>query len=201
MITTLYLVRHGEVENPTGILYGRLTRYRLSENGIKQIQETSKFLNSRNLHKIYTSPLLRARQTGNIIRGDLPISIGNSKNLIEINTSWQGARVDELMKNQFDFYKEDLRQSADETMEQIATRMKNFVEYIKKHHAGQNIVAVSHGDPIMILYALLRNMPLGLSSIRGDTYVTQGEVFQVILDNDSASVSSVFKPATKPLNP
>ena len=33
MTTTIYLLRHGEVHNPEGIIYGRLPGYRLNEVG------------------------------------------------------------------------------------------------------------------------------------------------------------------------
>ncbi len=36
MNATLHLVRHGEVENPKGVIYGRLPGYRLSERGQRQ---------------------------------------------------------------------------------------------------------------------------------------------------------------------
>ena len=38
--TTLHLLRHGEVHNPTGVLYGRLPGYHLSERGRAQAQAT-----------------------------------------------------------------------------------------------------------------------------------------------------------------
>ena len=43
-MTTLYLVRHGEVHNPTGIIYGRLPGFGLSENGRVQLGHAADLL-------------------------------------------------------------------------------------------------------------------------------------------------------------
>src|SRR5579859_2630210 len=65
--TTVFLVRHAEVHNPQDILYGRLPRYRLSGRGIAQAVLSGRFLAGRSIEAIYTSPLLRARQTAKIV--------------------------------------------------------------------------------------------------------------------------------------
>ena len=66
----IYLLRHGEVHNPDKILYGRLPRYKLSKEGIQAIKKVGQKLKNKKINHIYTSPLLRARQTAGII-GDI----------------------------------------------------------------------------------------------------------------------------------
>ncbi len=44
MVTTIFLIRHGEVDNPEDIIYGRLPNYRLSEKGEIQVKKTAEFL-------------------------------------------------------------------------------------------------------------------------------------------------------------
>lgn len=200
MNTILYFVRHGEVENPTDILYGRLLRYGLSENGIKQIKETAEFFKNKNINKIYTSPLLRARQTANIIALENEMVVGKSKHLIEIKTSLQGKKTKDLAKHGFNFYDQMIRQETDETIEDVLARMNRFMNYIHKTHKGHRVVAVSHGDPIMIIYASLMNLPMKISSLRGNEYVRQGEVFKVTITDNNTYIEKVFKPKNKTLD-
>src|SRR5947209_20583375 len=70
--TDIYVVRHAHVHNPHDILYGRLPRFRLSELGLEQARKVADFLSGRNIEAIYSSPLLRARQTAEMIAQSLP---------------------------------------------------------------------------------------------------------------------------------
>ena len=65
--TTIWLARHGEVHNPSNLLYGRLPRMDLSPEGRRQAQALDDFLAERPLAAIYSSPMLRARRTAEII--------------------------------------------------------------------------------------------------------------------------------------
>src|SRR5919206_4964208 len=90
--TTIFVVRHAEVHNPKDLLYGRLPRYRLSERGRAQATVAARFLSGRPLATIYTSPLLRARQTADIIATCQPgAQIRRSRDLIEVRTGYQGS--------------------------------------------------------------------------------------------------------------
>src|SRR5665647_1688738 len=42
--TTVHLLRHGEVHNPTGVLYGRLDGYHLSERGVAMAERIAAHL-------------------------------------------------------------------------------------------------------------------------------------------------------------
>jgi broad specificity phosphatase PhoE len=42
-LTTIHLLRHGEVHNPTKVLYGRLPGFRLSERGLEQAEVAARF--------------------------------------------------------------------------------------------------------------------------------------------------------------
>ena len=68
MKTIIYFVRHGKVYNPTDILYGRLPRFGLAEEGIQQIEQTATYLKQEAIDVLYSSPLLRAKQTAEIIQ-------------------------------------------------------------------------------------------------------------------------------------
>src|SRR5579875_3617835 len=61
--TVVHLLRHGEVENPRGLIYGRLPGYHLSEDGRMMAKAAADFLAERDVVAIFTSPLDRARET------------------------------------------------------------------------------------------------------------------------------------------
>lgn len=61
--TTVHLVRHGEVFNPTGVLYGRLPGFRLSDDGEQMAEQVAKWFDGHDLTHLVVSPLERARQT------------------------------------------------------------------------------------------------------------------------------------------
>ncbi|MDT7721991.1 MAG: hypothetical protein QOE94_3002, partial [Mycobacterium sp.] len=61
--TRVHLVRHGEVYNPEGVLYGRLPGFSLSDKGIQQAQAVAESLADRDIVAVIASPLQRAQET------------------------------------------------------------------------------------------------------------------------------------------
>ena len=92
-------IRHGEVENPKDIYYVDVPGYKLSNKGKKQAEETGEYLRSHNLnYEIISSPLLRARQTAEIISKVISVNINFDDSLYEWMgpISWRGLRFDEI---------------------------------------------------------------------------------------------------------
>src|SRR5699024_6936779 len=63
--TVVHLVRHGEVHNPTGVLYGRMPGFHLSELGQQMADRLAKYFSSdgKDVSHLVASPLERAQQT------------------------------------------------------------------------------------------------------------------------------------------
>lgn len=196
--TTIYLIRHGEVQNPKGTLYGRLPGFGLSERGKQQVTQTGEFLKNKHIDFIYSSPMLRAKQTTAIIQSITGLtSHVLSKSILEVRTSFQGQPFASLSHDQAELYTSPKRAATDETIEQIAKRMYLFIQKLVRKHAGKHIVVVGHGDPIMILKARLQNLPLTFESIRkgkGFSYIKHGEVLELQIENGEVSIKSIFKP-------
>ena len=76
--TTIDLIRHADVHNPDDLFYGRSPRFRLSELGRRQAAATAALLAEAPLAAVYTSPLLRARQTVAIIAAAHPARLPSS---------------------------------------------------------------------------------------------------------------------------
>jgi len=153
--TTITFLRHGVVENPQEILYGRLPGFGLSVLGKKQIIATGQELAKMNVSQIYTSPMKRTRETSTILGKILARVPKVSFLLNEVCLFCQGITTREYhVRVQQNLYSEKNYNKGQERIEHIFLRMKQFVKLIVKKHPGVHVVAVSHGDPIMILRAL-----------------------------------------------
>jgi broad specificity phosphatase PhoE len=174
------MVRHAEVRNVKDILYGRLPRFGISELGRTQAEETARFLAGRRIQAIYTSPLLRARQTAQIIsRYHVGQRVRIARALIEVRTSYQG-QPNSVIKPGFSFY-DPMRSSDDETMAEIFSRVLGFLRIVARRHAGGAVVAVSHADPIAIMRLGLLGQEFINANLHGTVYPMRSSATQVAL--------------------
>ncbi len=191
-------MRHGEVYNPDNIWYGKLPHYRLSANGIKQMQKTAKYLASKNIHYIYSSPLLRTRQSAAIIQNILNLyPIHFSKDLLEVTSSLQGTSFSYIQSLQYNIFASPTNDVTGETIENVADRIDHFVKSINNMHKDKNIVAVTHGDPIMIIKTIVNRESVTNATIRygKNEYIQHGEVYLLkFTDTNHTCIESIFKP-------
>src|SRR6266508_81937 len=88
----LFLVRHGRVHNPRELAYGHLPRFRLDAEGRSQASRASAWLARAGVGALVSSPLLRARQTTGIIRGQagpIPLHLDRRLRESELARFWQ----------------------------------------------------------------------------------------------------------------
>ena len=172
------MVRHAEVHNPERVLYGRLPAFRLSDYGEKQAERTAHYLAGRPLTAVYSSPLMRARQTAARIADRHPGALRLMTGLLnELGTSWEGTPFTKF-KAGFSAY-ENRREPGDESIEDIASRMGEFVARARLRHPGETVVGVSHGDPITILRLALAGRPLTVAALRSAEFVGHGSVTEI----------------------
>jgi broad specificity phosphatase PhoE len=165
---TLWFCRHAEVHNPRQVLYGRLPRFRLTPYGHQQAAQLGTFLAPQPLTTLYTSPLLRARQTAQVIIAARPgLKARTDQLLIEVDTGHDGVPLAQI--GDFNFY-EPLAHPQDETIENVRDRILMFVRRAIRRHHGQMIAAVSHGDPVVILHAHYFGLPMRLASLRSPNF-------------------------------
>ncbi len=192
--TDVYVTRHAEVHNPKDILYGRLPRFGLSETGIKQAESVARFLSGRPIDAMYTSPLLRARQTARIIaKAQRGIPVHRSGLIIEVKSGYQGS-PNAIMTPGFSFY-EPKREPEDESMEAVFNRISRFLRSVVLRHAGQAVVAVSHADPIAIMRLGLLGTPLTVANLHSTAYPMRASVNLVTLGPDHDPVITYFNVA------
>jgi broad specificity phosphatase PhoE len=148
--TIIHFVRHGEVENPKKLRYGRLPGFHLSETGRKQAEQAALFFIKRKISHIYTSPLERTQQTATLLGMAFPhVSIALDDRIMEVKTSSQF----EGKPRDRGFYYPTQSSTDSESVAHILSRFSHFLEEKIIQHNGQEIIAVSHADPLGFLYS------------------------------------------------
>jgi broad specificity phosphatase PhoE len=164
--TKVIFVRHGNVHNPRNLIYGRLPRMRLSERGREDVDRTGRHLADRSVSMIYSSPLLRARQSAAILAAYCRAPVRTTAWLAEVRTSWEGEdnKVVSAIRG-FSYY-DPLKAEGDETIHDVFHRMNRALRLVLRRHPGQTSVCVSHGDPIKILRVGYSGKPLTPNHVR-----------------------------------
>lgn len=184
--TTVWLARHGEVHNPSNILYGRLPRIGLTPEGRRQAAALANALRPRPLDAIYSSPMLRARRTAEAVLHAHP-ELGRiqiDRDLLEVRTAWEGEPLEALERINWDFYTNP-RHPSDESLQAIHDRMLRWLGRVLRRHAGGEVVGVSHGDPILILVGTLSGLALD-RHIFPQPYIEPGVVYRLHFDTAGA---------------
>ena len=91
-LTTVHLLRHGEVQNPDAILYGRLPGFGLSELGVEMARRVAASLAGRDITYLASSPLERAQQTAAPAVESLGLDVVLDERLIEAANAFEGKR-------------------------------------------------------------------------------------------------------------
>src|SRR6266568_2315107 len=92
--TIVHLVRHGEVANPDGILYGRIPGFSLSEDGQMMAKAAADFLAGRNVTVLRSSPLDRAIQPPEPIAAHMGLRIDLDARLVQPWNHCEGLNVE-----------------------------------------------------------------------------------------------------------
>lgn len=154
--TVVHLVRHGEVENPEGVLYGRLPGYELSGRGRQQALSVAEYLADADVAYVVASPLLRAQQTAEPIGASHRIDVGSDERLIEAANAFEGMRVsvgDGAFRQPRHWPKlvNPFQPSWGEPYLRIAHRMLAAVHAARAAAEEHEAVCVSHQLPIWTL--------------------------------------------------
>jgi broad specificity phosphatase PhoE len=163
--TLVHVVRHGEVDNPKGVLYGRLPGYHLSELGRQMADVVAKHLADRDITYVVSSPLERALETAEPIAAAHHLEIVTDARLIEAENHFQGLRFgvgDGSLRHPRHWPKlvNPLRPSWGEPYKEQAVRMLGAVESAKDQARGHEAVCVSHQLPIWTLRSFLEGRRL-----------------------------------------
>jgi broad specificity phosphatase PhoE len=156
MTTTVHLLRHGEVHNPDGVLYGRLPGFRLSEDGVVMAHAAAAALKGRDITEVVSSPLQRAQETAAPISELLGVDVTIDDRLIESENHFEGTTFgvgDGALKRpaNWPYLWNPFTPSWGEDYLAVARRMLHAVEEARDRNTGHEVVCVSHQLPIWIL--------------------------------------------------
>ncbi|MDV8021797.1 histidine phosphatase family protein [Rhodococcus sp. IEGM 1330] len=182
--TIVHVLRHGEVHNPKGILYGRLPGFKLSVTGQAQAKSVANALAGHDITHVVASPLLRAQETAAPIAAAHGLTIAEDENLIEAGNEFEGLRVavgDGALRRPRHWWKlrDPFTPSWGEPYLQIAHRMLAAVNAARVEAVGHEAVCVSHQLPVWTLRRFLqgdrlwhdpRNRQCGLASLTSLVY-------------------------------
>ncbi len=154
--TRLHLVRHGEVDNPGGVLYGRLPHYELSPAGHKMASEAAQYLQDkgREVTRVVTSPLLRTRQSAAPHEKLWGLQAHVDSRLIEPTNVFEGTVMKKALLNPANWWqlRNPTRPSWGEPYVSIVERMMAALDDAWFDTSDGDVVLVSHQLPIWMTH-------------------------------------------------
>ena len=153
--SVVHLLRHGEVYNPEGVLYGRLPGYRLSERGEQMAEMAAQALAGHDIAAVIASPMERAQQTAEPIARVHDLDIATEPLAIEADNIFEGQRVsvgDGVLRQPRTWRHlwNPFRPSWGEPYDAVAERMRQAINNARESADGREAVMVSHQLPIWI---------------------------------------------------
>jgi broad specificity phosphatase PhoE len=153
--TVVHLLRHGEVHNPTGVLYGRMSGYHLSDLGRKMAQRVADTVGDRDITHVVSSPLERAQETARPLAQARGVEVVTDRRVIESTNVFEGETFgvgDGVLKTPAAWRHlwNPFRPSWGEPYKQVAARMMAGVYDARDAALGHEAVVVSHQLPIWI---------------------------------------------------
>ena len=152
--TVVHLLRHGEVSNPRGVLYGRLPGFHLSEEGRLQAKAAAGFLAGRDVTVLRSSPMERALETAAPVGAQFGLETEVDERLIEPWNYFEGTRFavgDGALRRPANWrhLRNPFRPSWGEPYDVIAKRMIAAAVTARDAAHGREAVCVSHQLPIV----------------------------------------------------
>ena len=196
----IHLIRHGEVHNPGGVLYGRLPHFRLSDLGHEMAKSAATTVaekvagQGRSVVKLLASPLLRTQESAAPIADEFGLEVHTDQRLIEPYNIFEGRKLTAshilIRPHLYYHLRNPQKPSWGEPYETIAARMMEAIEDAWNSVDSGEVVIVSHQLPIVMVQLTVAGKPLAhnpkqrrcsLSSITtlerwGDKFVEVGYV-------------------------
>jgi broad specificity phosphatase PhoE len=154
-LTTVHLLRHGEVHNPEGVLYGRLPGYVLSDLGVRMAEQVADAIKDRDITHLRASPLERAQETAAPIAAALGLTPLIDPRVIESANVFEGKRFgvgDGALRKPSAWVHlwNPFRPSWGEPYKEVAARVMAAVHDARDAARGHESLIVSHQLPIWI---------------------------------------------------
>ncbi|RYM06666.1 histidine phosphatase family protein [Sporolactobacillus sp. THM7-7] len=180
-MTEICLVRHGETDwNALGKLQGR-EDIPLNTRGKEQAKMVGQYLKGTHFSAVYTSPLLRAKETASIVNqyiGGVPMTESGAfiekaygqasgMTVTERDRHYPGGQIPGL-----------------EPFDTIEKRAMSGLKKIKEHHPGDQVLVVSHGGLINVILSALSKGEIGT----GRTKLYNTCISHIVSNGDSWTI-------------
>ena len=185
---SIIFLRHGQAKNNIErILTGRTPGIPLTEEGINQAEKAAKFLEHMNISAIYSSPIERARHTAEIVGKHNSLDVTIDDRLIELDMGkFTGVPYDDIFTSHgnvfMKFYNGELEiaHNGVETFSEVKKRVLGIVDHVIENHPDQNVVLVTHMDPIKAMLSTVVDL-------------TPTNLFELIIANASLNIFREYK--------
>jgi broad specificity phosphatase PhoE len=152
--TIVHLVRHGEVSNPAGLLYGRLPDYHLSDLGREMAERVAEHFRERDVVHLRSSPLERAQETAAPMAEAFGLPVVIDSRVIEAANYFEGLRLSfagalRHPKNWL-YFRNPFKPSWGEAYTEVLARTRLAMRDAAEAALGHEAVIVSHQLPIWI---------------------------------------------------
>jgi len=162
----IIFLRHAQAENNAKrILAGRTEGVHLTKTGIEQAEQIAKYLKPLDISAIYSSPIERASHTAEIVAKNRSLEVVLDERLTEIDMGkFTRMNYDDMFAkygNVFlKFYENDpiIAECEVETFAEVQKRVIDMVGHIVKKHKNQNVVLVTHMDPIKSMISTIMDL-------------------------------------------
>ena len=185
---SIIFLRHGQAKNNIErILTGRTPGIPLTEKGIDQAEKAAKFLEHMNISAIYSSPIERAKHTAEIVGKHNSLDVTIDDRLIELDMGkFTGVPYDDIFTSHgnvfMKFYNGELEiaHNGVETFSEVKKRVLGIVDHVIENHPDQNVVLVTHMDPIKAMLSTVVDL-------------TPTNLFELIIANASLNIFREYK--------
>ena len=164
-MTTIHLVRHGEVHNPNAILYGRRPGFRLTDLGQQMAAGLGEVFADHDVALVMASPLLRAIQTATPTAKALGLELQTDARLIEADNKFEGLAINNnrwilAHPRYWSWYRNPFEPSWGEPYSKVIERMSGAIAYALANSPGREAVLVSHQLPIWTMRRFVEGKPI-----------------------------------------
>jgi probable phosphoglycerate mutase len=160
-------MRHGEADNNVNrILVGRHIESHLTEIGRQQVRDTANYLKEILVDKVFVSPVIRARETAEIVCDVINLDYEIDERLYEIELGkLVGMNYEDIIEKHgnlfLKFYSGDEQMLDDygvESFTSVKMRIKHLLDEAMERYPDKNIIFVTHLDPIKAAISLLLDL-------------------------------------------
>jgi broad specificity phosphatase PhoE len=171
----MYLVRHGATENNVAHpprLQGCRSDPPLSDAGRRQAESTAELLARYEVAAVYASPLLRSRQTAEIMAAPHRLEVRQCDAILEVDVGdWEGRSWDDIQQSDPEAYRRFMDDpgrhpyAGGESFTQVQQRVVPGFEQLLAAHVGQQIVVAGHNIVNRTYLAFLLGIPVSRARV------------------------------------